>query len=359
MTIQEIARRAKVSIATVSRTINRLPSVRPSLARRVHKVIRQVGYYPNTNARALVSGRSRIFGLMVSEITNPFFPEIVQTFEDLGFANQYEMLLCSTSQDPERFEVASRRMIERRVDGVAILTFGKEEQFIDTFRRRNVPAVVIDLESSSPLLKTVGVDYRHGIRQAVQHLAALGHARIAFISGPAHLKTAMARKMAFTECLKEIGLRTSPKLFVEGDHTMEGGMKAMSALDVSPDRPSAVICSNDMTAIGVMRKAFELGVNVPSELSVVGFDDIHLAQFTTPPLTTVRMSQVEIAKLAFRALLDLVEVKRSGASREAYTVRTDLVIRASTAIAPERIRQAAKSGGKRTGRLELQSALRK
>jgi len=130
-------------------------------------------------------------------------------------------------------------------------------------------------------------------------------------------------------------------------------------LDVSPDRPSAVICSNDMTAIGVMRKAFELGVNVPSELSVVGFDDIHLAQFTTPPLTTVRMSQVEIAKLAFRALLDLVEVKRSGASREAYTVRTDLVIRASTAIAPERIRQAAKSGGKRTGRLELQSALRK
>jgi len=140
---------------------------------------------------------------------------------------------------------------------------------------------------------------------------------------------------------------------------MEGGMMAMSALAVLPERPSAVICSNDMTAIGVMRQAFELGVNVPSELSLVGFDDIHLAQFTTPPLTTVRMSQVEIARLAFAALLDSVNIQRNGTSREAYTLRTDLVIRASTIIASERIRQAAKSGGKRTGRLELQSALRK
>jgi DNA-binding LacI/PurR family transcriptional regulator len=350
MTIQEIARRAKVSIATVSRTINRVPSVRPALARRVRKVIQEVGYYPNTNARALVSGRSRIFGLMISEITNPFFPEIVQTFEDLGFAHHYEILLCSTAQDAERFAVTSRRMIERRVDGVAILTFGKEEQFIDTFQRRNVPAVVVDLESSSPLLKTLRIDYRHGIRQAVQHVAALGHKRIAFISGPAHLKTAMARKMAFAECSKEIGLRMSPKLFVEGDHSMEGGMKAMSALAVLPDRPSAVICSNDMTAIGVIRQAFELGLNVPRELSVVGFDDIHLAQFTTPPLTTVRMSQVEIAELAFRALLDSVEGQCNGSSHGPYMLRTDLIVRASTAIAPERIRQTASSRGKRARR---------
>jgi len=114
-----------------------------------------------------------------------------------------------------------------------------------------------------------------------------------------------------------------------------------------------------MTAIGVMRQAFELGVNVPSELSLVGFDDIHLAQFTTPPLTTVRMSQVEIARLAFAALLDSVNIQRNGTSREAYTLRTDLVIRASTAIASERIRQAAKSGGQGTRRFELRSALRK
>ena len=347
MTLREIAARAKVSIATVSRAINCVPSVRPSLARRVHKAIEELGYYPNSHARALVSGRSRILGLMVSEITNPFFPEIVQTFEDLGFAHHYEILLCSTAQNPERFEVASRRMIERRVEGVAILTFGKEDQFIDTFRRRNVPAVFVDLESSSPLLKTVRIDYRHGIRQAVQHLAALGHGRIAFISGPAHLKTAMARKIAFTECLKEIGLRASPKLFVEGDHTMESGMKAMSALAVLQDRPSGVICSNDMTAIGVVRQAFELGLNVPSELSVVGFDDIPLAQFTTPPLTTVRMSQVEIATLAFGALLDSVEVQRNRTSCEVYALRTDLVIRSSTAMASGWIRRTAESGRKR------------
>jgi DNA-binding LacI/PurR family transcriptional regulator len=346
MTIQEIARRAKVSIATVSRTINRVPSVRPALARRVHKVIQEVGYYPNTNARALVSGRSRIFGLMVSEITNPFFPEIVQTFEDLGFAHHYEILLCSTAQDAERFEVTSRRMIERRVDGVAILTFGKEEQFIEVFSRRNVPVVVVDVEGADLLLQTVHIDYQHGIRQAVQHLAALRHTRIAFISGPAVSRTAMARKMAFRKAMEEIGLEIPPKLLVGGDHTMEAGMKAMSELASLPDRPSAVVCSNDLTAIGAMRQAFELGLRVPSELSVVGFDDIRLAQYTTPPLTTVRMSQTEIAKLAFRALLNSVESQRNGTSHEAYTIRTDLVIRRSTAIAPKRFGPTARPRGK-------------
>src|SRR6201996_6078532 len=134
MDIREIARRAKVSTATVSRTINRVPTVDPALAKRVLKVIEDMGYYPNTQARALVSGRSRIFGLIVSEITNPFFPEIVQTFENLAVENNYEIQLTSTVHDPRRMELAVRRMIERRVDGVAILTFGMEEYLLDHLR---------------------------------------------------------------------------------------------------------------------------------------------------------------------------------------------------------------------------------
>ena len=127
MDIREIAKRAKVSTATASRAINRVPSVDPQLARRVWKVVDELGYYPNSQARSLVSGKSRIFGLIVSEITNPFTPEVVQAFEDIAVQHQYEILVTSTVHDPKRMEMAVRRMIERRVDGVAILTFGMEE----------------------------------------------------------------------------------------------------------------------------------------------------------------------------------------------------------------------------------------
>jgi DNA-binding LacI/PurR family transcriptional regulator len=341
MSLEEIATRAKVSIATVSRIINHVPTVDPVLARRVWRIIEQVGYYPNTHARALVSGRSRLFGLMVSEIINPFFPEIVQTFMELGVEHNYEIFLSSLGQGSRLREIAARQMIERRVDGVAILTFGSEEPLIDAFMRRDVPVFVVDSESSELLLKTVRIDYEHGIRQAVQHLAALGHMRIAFISGPTQLKTAMMRKTAFQECMKEIDLETPPELIVDGDHTMAAGMNAMSGLAALSKRPSAVVCSNDMTAIGVMRQAFELALDVPRDLSVVGFDDIRLSQFMIPPLTSVQMSQVEIAKIAFRALLDSVEPRRDELARQVYTIKTNLVLRRSTALEPDRLRESA------------------
>src|SRR5947199_7712550 len=143
MDIREIARRAKVSTATVSRAINRVPSVDPHLAKRVWKVVEELGYYPNTQARALVLGRSRILGLIVSEITNPFFPEIVQSFEDIAVQHNYEILLSSTIHDPKRMELAVRRMIERQVEGVAVLTFGMEESLVEDFRSRNVSVVFV------------------------------------------------------------------------------------------------------------------------------------------------------------------------------------------------------------------------
>src|SRR6202522_2684876 len=204
MDIREIAKLAKVSIATVSRTINGVPTVTPQLSRRVWKVIEELGYYPNTQARALVSGRSRIFGLIVSEITNPFFPEIVQTFENLAVENNYEILVTSTVHDPKRMESSVRRMIERRVDGVAILTFGMEETLIEHLRFRKVPLVFVDVGPDAPGIVNVRINYLNGIRQAVQHLAALRHTRIAFIAGPSNLKSAMARKAAFVTAMSEI-----------------------------------------------------------------------------------------------------------------------------------------------------------
>src|SRR5437667_10521890 len=248
MGIREIAKRAKVSIATVSRAINRVPTVDPRLAKRVWKVVEELGYYPNTQARALVSGKSRIFGLIVSEITNPFFPEIVQTFEDLAVQHNYEILLTSTVHDPKRTELSVRRMIERRVDGVAILTFGMEESLLADLRFRKVPLVFVDVGPDIPGVSNIRINYQNGLRKAVQHLAALRHTRNAFITGPLHLKSAVARREAFKTSMEEIGLPIAPEQIVVGDHTMEGGMRALNVISTR-NCPTAVLCSNDMPAI--------------------------------------------------------------------------------------------------------------
>jgi LacI family transcriptional regulator len=333
MDIREIAKRAKVSTATVSRAINRVPTVDPQLAKRVWRVIDELGYYPNTQARALVSGKSRIFGLVVSEITNPFFPEIVQTFEELAVQNDYEILVTSTVHDTKRMKSSVRRMIERRVDGVAILTFGMEESLLDDLRLRKVPLVFVDVGPDVPHVSNIKIDYQHGIRQAVQHLAALRHVNIAFVAGPSHLKSAVTRKEAFQKSMSEIGLDVAPEMVVVGDHTMAGGMRALDELMRLRRPPTAVLCSNDVTAIGVMREAYDLGIRVPRDLSVVGFDDIRLSEFITPPLTTVQMSQSELARIAFQALINDVAEEAVSERRKEYRLSTNLILRRSTALA--------------------------
>jgi LacI family transcriptional regulator len=222
MDIRTVAKRAAVSTATVSRTVNRTSTVTPALARRVWKAIRELEYYPNTQARGLVSGRSRIFGLIVSDLTNPFFPEIVQVFETCAVRQHYEILLASTMNDLEHMKSSVRRMIERRVEGVAVMTFGMEDVLLEHFKSRDVPLVFVDVTPPRPNVSCIRIDYLSGIRQAVQHLAALRHRKIAFISGPRKLKTATAREQAFLQSMKETGLRPDPYLIVEGDHTLEG-----------------------------------------------------------------------------------------------------------------------------------------
>jgi LacI family transcriptional regulator len=332
--IRDVARRAKVSTATVSRTVNQVPTVDAQLAKRVWKAIAELGYYPNRQARALVSGRSHVFGLIVSEITNPFFPEIVQTFETLAVEQKYEILLTSTIHDPKRMELAVRRMIEGRVDGVAILTFGMEEELLEHLRFRNMPLVFVDVGPQAPRVSNIRVDYAHGIRQAVQHLAALRHKRIGFVSGPLKLRSAIARRDAFQGSMREIGLQVKSECIIEGNHTLEGGKRALRELCKLRERPTALLCSNDMTAIGVMREAFDLGIAVPQQLSVVGFDDTRLADYMLPPLTTVQMSQTELATLAFNALLKEVKREAPAPNGTEYVLRTNLILRKSTTFPP-------------------------
>src|SRR5258708_22631491 len=184
MDIRTIARSGNVSIGTVSRTINHIPTVNPEIAKRVWEVIDELDYFPNTQARALVSGRSKIFGLIVSEITNPFFPELIQGFEDIAVEHGYEILVSSTNHDPRRMSHCIRRMLERKVEGVAIMTFGIEEPLLDQLGKRNVPLVFIDVGPKRPRISLLKVDYHHGIHQGLQHLAPLGHSNIDFLTGP-------------------------------------------------------------------------------------------------------------------------------------------------------------------------------
>ena len=330
MDIRTVAERAKVSIATVSRTINRVPTVNAKMAKRVWDAIHELNYFPNTQARALVSGRSGILGLIVSEITNPFFPELIQGFEEIAIEHGYEILVSSTNYDPRRMALCIRRMLERKAEGVAVMTFGIEAPLLDQLAERSIPMVFVDVGPDSPGVSLLKVDYHHGIRQGVQHLAALGHRNIAFISGPRHLHSAQARLEAFEQSLQECGIPVQPSALVEGDHTLEGGIRAMEQLLTLKKLPTAVMCSNDMTAIGVLHKAHRAGLHVPSDLSVIGFDDVQMARAMIPPLTSIQMSRAELARAAVNALRSHVEHVDGVPPQRELFIPTSLIVREST-----------------------------
>jgi LacI family transcriptional regulator len=340
--IHAVAARARVSIATVSRTINRVPSVDPVLASRVWKAAADLKYLPNTQARALVSGKSRLLGLIVSEITNPFFPELIHEFEQVAVGRRYEILIGSTSDDPHQMERCARRMLERKVDGVAVMTFGSEEFFLERFDAEQIPTVFIDSMPSRPSDGALDVDYRAGIYEGVQHLAVLGHRDIGFISGPLRMRSSQARKKALLQSLRSTGLTVNPSWVIEGDHTLDGGRDAMQKLLKLKEKPTAVICSNDMMAIGVQHALFEAGLKVPDDLSLIGFDDIHLAEYTIPPLTTVRMSCRDLAQKAVEILLASL-VPASEHTQIANNIRTRLIVRQTTGLP----RRSSKLGTRR------------
>src|SRR6266498_442691 len=335
MNIREIAERARVSPATVSRVVNHIATVNRKLAKRVCKAVEEVGYSPNLQARALASRKSRTLGLVVSSIADPFFSEIIQSFEAAAVRRGYEVLVASTLHDFTRVELCVRRMIERRIEGAAVLTFGWEELIVENLRAQGIVAVSVNVEPRGSKASAVWIDYERGIRQAVEHLAVLRHERIAHVAGPLHSTSALAKRSEVEKYVSKIGLGVPSVLIVTGDDTAEGGMRAFTQLAQLRNRPSAVFCSNDMTAVGVMRRAHELGVAVPQELSVIGCDDSCFARAVTLPLTTVRVPQSDLAKLAFRALFNELDRTKGKKSRE-YVLDTDLVLRHSTALASPR-----------------------
>ena len=321
---------AKVSIATVSRTINGSPLVSDRLTKRVWQAIEQLNYFPNTHARSLVSGRSRIFGIIVENITNPFFPELIQNFEEIAVAHGYEILVSSSNSDPAVLTTCVRRMIERKVEGVAMLTFGEEEPVLDQLAFHEIPLVLAEFRLEDPKTSTILLDYATGIRAAIDHLVELGHSKIAFLAGPHNIHSAMTRENDFRTAMEAVGLPVQKKWVIECDHTLKGGVTGFAQLQALPTRPTAILCSNDMTAIGVLRAAYMAGLRVPDDLSVIGLDDIDFAEFTLPPLTTIRLSRADLARAAFEALRLQAEDAANPKMQREFLVSTSLVVRGST-----------------------------
>ncbi len=327
--IRDVARHAGVSIATVSRTINGVPTVDPELVARVQRSIQELNYFPNTQARSLVSGRSRLLGLLISEITNPFFPELIRGFEDAAIEHNYELLIGSTNYDTRRMEACIRRMVERNVEGVAVMTFGIEGPLLDELVARNIPMVFVDMPVEAPRAEALLVDYDTGICEAIEHLEGLGHSRIAFITGPMMQRSCQLRLDAYTRGLQGCGLRVEKRLILTGDHSLAGGTTATESMLRLAPRPTAVLCSNDMMAIGVLRRLAAAGVRVPDEISVIGFDDIQLASYVYPALSSVRMSRNDLARGAFAVLRGYIEQPGTPV-RQGVRIPTRLVVRESS-----------------------------
>jgi LacI family transcriptional regulator len=229
-------------------------------------------------------------------------------------------------------------MLQRKVDGVAVMTSEMEERLLRTLGKRQIPTIFMDTATGPRGAAVVSVDYSEGVTQAMKHLFALGHRKIAFISGPLSLASAKTRAKAFLRELQSRGLAGKPHWNQESDHRVEGGHRAMQRILRDGERPTAVLCSNDLTAIGAMGAIHESGLEIPRDISIVGFDDIQLSAYTQPALTTVHVPRRELAATAFRSLFqDQTNGKKN--QKRAYVIEPRLVVRQSTGPAPSSSRK--------------------
>lgn len=286
----------------------------------------------DNHAHGTEGRRSRLLGLLIGDLTNPFFPELIHAFEDLATRHGYEILLGSTGYDTERTRRSIRRMLDLHVDGAAILTFGSEGPLRNEISRLlgTVPLVFTDQSPRAPHTCALTIDYRRGIREAIQHLSNLGHRKIGFISGPLGERSAQLRREAFLAAIEEADCHCRESWLIEGSHTLECGVHAMGTLLSQKALPTAVMCSNDMMALGAKRELNRQGIDLPGCVSLVGFDDIQFAEFATPPLTTIRLSRKALARAAVEALRSLIEMPGQPVPGILLKVPTTLVVRQST-----------------------------
>jgi LacI family transcriptional regulator len=330
----DVAELAGVSKSTVSHVINETRHVEDGTKQRVVEAIRQLDYRPSSIARSLVLKRTNTAGLLISDIGNAFYHEVVFGVEDVALAHDYNVFLFNASYNLERSLKYIHSMIHKQVDGVLFMSSRMSTELVRELRRHDIPAVILDWEEHDMEgTAALEVDYETGIRQAVGHLVALEHERFAHVSGPLDLWTARVRRDTFLHSLQGHGIDPAAVTVAEGNLRMNGGRLALRQLLQIDPRPTAVFAANDLTALGIILEAREQGLGVPEDLSVIGLDNIEMSEQMVPALTTVALPRYEIGSRAMTMLLELLKTseemrdERKGMRRQ---ISTSLIVREST-----------------------------
>ena len=329
MRIKDIAREAGVSTATVSHVINKTKYVSDETREKVQRAIEEFNYHPNAHAQMLALGRSNMIGLLVSDISNPFFPEIIKSIEAAVFAAGYNLILLNTNYEPERALDYVRRLLQMKVAGIILMIAEFDSSLIEEFKNKKTSVVFHDLGVVGERMSNIILDYAVGIDEAVRHLVSLGHSKIVHIAGSHEIYSAGVRQQAFVDAMKKYFPEEADIKIYEGDFRFEGGRHAAHQILSESELPTAIVVANDMMALGAMQEFKGAGLRIPQDISIVGFDDISFASLSEPALTTVCSPRVEIGRRAFEALALTMEKPRQQGLE--IRIPTYLVERNSTA----------------------------
>ena len=328
-TMHDVAKRAGVSPATVSRVLSKNPYISAETTDRVMSAVNELHYHRNVHARRLAIGKSDLFGLVISEIANPFFPEIIRGFQSEAWDRGFDVLLLNTEYNPERTKSVVRKLIENDVRGVAVMTSSLDAEVIQSLTQEGIAVVLSNMSTPDRLLSNITIDYGRGLSQAIEHIASLGHRRAAVIAGPPTNQTAANIENALVEGLKQRGLDPDP--VTHSAYNLDAAAEAVKAIVSTKRPPTVIFCGSDLIAMGVMAALEQAGIEVPSEISVIGIDDIAFSFLARPPLTTIRVPREKLGVTSFKALNKLLKQKRNRGDE--YVIETELVVRKSTAVA--------------------------
>ena len=327
--MRDVAARCGVAESTVSHVLNNTKFVAPETRQRVEHALKEMNFHRDSHARRLARGHSNFLGLIISDIENPFYPGVIKGFETAALERGYEILLCTTNYDPARTEQAFRKMIENKSPGVAVLTSNADPAMQQYLASHSVASVFLESGGASRLKADIHLDFEHGAGAAVNYLHHLGHRDFALIAGPQDRASHRSYRLTVVAVLRPHGLEAQ---IVEGGNDVAGGERAVQSLLALARFPTAILCSNDLTAMGAIRALKLAGRRVPEDVSVVGADDIPFAELTQPQLTTVKMPRERLGRLAMEMLGEVMN-EAAAEGRDAV-LETELVIRESTGIAP-------------------------
>jgi LacI family transcriptional regulator len=330
-TIHDVAKNAGVSVATVSHVINGTHYVSPELADRVYQSINKLNYQQNKLARALSRKNIPLLALIVPDISNPYWSSLARAVQDVTDPYDYSVIVCSSDGILDR-EVRFLRSLSGWVSGLILHPYHVSQVQVNQLILHNPPVVILGEFTTSEKQPSnwdqVAANNRESVMAAVEHLIGLGHQRIAFVQGTAGTPSSVKRMAGFLDALNSAGLHVDDNLIIPGDYTRVGGRKAMAELLKRPDPPTAVVCANDLSALGALEEAQLRGHKVPQSISIVGFDDIDEAALASPPLTTIRLPPHEIGVVAAEKLIERLKGREESSSS---LIRGELIVRQSTA----------------------------